>query len=938
MQQRNIFNIPNNYHFFHSLFDFLNENFGDIANIRLFLPNRRSCREFKRIFFQQNNAQILPKIKAISDISYEDFFDLSAQNQDWTQILINELLENKVLSKTDYLFFLTKEIQKLSVFGENLEFDQAFRIATNLQKIFEELEAEEITLEQISEIDDSDLSLFRQFNLEFLKNFYSQIKNSLLKKNIISASFNQNLIIKNYIKLLEKSEANFPIIIAGSTGSLPFSRKLIKTIFNQKNGHVVLYGLENKENSATQNHPQFFSNHLISFLGIDKNIIKNIAKEEFLLSPKVRHDMVSMIMVASDEALKWQEAKSLLDLENLKKDLEENLQLIEAKNSIEEAKIITSILEKNQHLKTALISNNDDCLSLVRVMIEDNNISFNDARSLGIKNAKIVNFLLLVLELITQEFNSSTLLAILKNPLCVYSKNKDLVNDFEIKILRQERSASGISAIREKIKLTNDKDLENFFNKFCEDVFKINFKNNYLTSQVENLIHIIENLSKQSFEELLSQEESQVELFELFEKLKLQGDAKINPKNLLNVFNNLFAQISYFDKSDSESSLQILSTIEARLLNFDLVIIASLNEGDFPGIEGDNYLGKKIKSDLGIDKNLKKLGQNSYDFCNYLANKSVILTRSKNSKDLILLESPFLLKLRVFCNKLGITLSDGKKYFSLPKNLNHYPSLKITPTHPKPALEVRPNKISITEISKLISDPYSIYAKKILKLKELKEIDYEPSVAEFGSFVHKALEEFVKDKNDFLSRAKIIFKDYFVNQEAELIWWPKFENIFNNFLDENTQFDNCKNYLEMPLELRIGEILISGKVDRLILQNNEIGIFDYKTGLPATKNEVILGRDPQLTVAALALVEGAFNLEFKKISSLNYWKLSALSKSEIKKICGDSEEITTLIYAAKAGLTKLFEHFSKQENGYISAPDKNNYQKNEYWHLARITD
>ena len=142
----------------------------------------------------------------------------------------------------------------------------------------------------------------------------------------------------------------------------------------------------------------------------------------------------------------------------------------------------------------------------------------------------------------------------------------------------------------------------------------------------------------------------------------------------------------------------------------------------------------------------------------------------------------------------------------------------------------------------------------------------------------------------------------------------------------------------MPLELRIGEILISGKVDRLILQNNEIGIFDYKTGLPATKNEVILGRDPQLTVAALALVEGAFNLEFKKISSLNYWKLSALSKSEIKKICGDSEEITTLIYAAKAGLTKLFEHFSKQENGYISAPDKNNYQKNEYWHLARITD
>ena len=364
-------------------------------------------------------------------------------------------------------------------------------------------------------------------------------------------------------------------------------------------------------------------------------------------------------------------------------------------------------------------------------------------------------------------------------------------------------------------------------------------------------------------------------------------------------------------------------------MNYDLVIIASLNEGSFPEIESENWLGKKIRKDLEIDKVLKKIGQNAYDFCNYLSNKSVILTRCKSSGSAILIESPFLLKLKTLCKKIGVKIDEGAEIFSALKKLNSAAPKEIKVPDPKPKIEFRPKKFSITEISKLISDPYSIYAKKILQLRELEKIDFEPSYAEFGSFVHKALEEFVRNPNETNSSKKLhkIFDEYFLSEEAKLIWWPKFENIFSDFKEKNESFFGLVNHLEVPVKLQLGEVLISGKIDRVICNNEgNAEIFDYKTGQVSSKKDVISGNDPQLTIAALAL------LEEMAIESLNYWKLSSSKSGEIKKICDKNEEVQILLSATKAGLTKLFEYFAKEENGYIAT--KNN-EYNEYKHLSR---
>lgn len=68
---------------------------------------------------------------------------------------------------------------------------------------------------------------------------------------------------------------------------------------------------------------------------------------------------------------------------------------------------------------------------------------------------------------------------------------------------------------------------------------------------------------------------------------------------------------------------------------------------------------------------------------------------------------------------------------------------------------------------------------KNFKIEELKPIDYEPSNAEFGSFVHNALEEYIKNPDQV--NFEKIFDKYFLSKQAKLIWLPKFKIFFEFF-------------------------------------------------------------------------------------------------------------------------------------------------------------
>lgn len=895
----NIFNIEANYHFFASLLAFLEENFAQkLDSLQLILPNRRSCRELKLLFLKKSKTQKIPKLKAIADLSYEDFFQFLPDEE--VKRTIEELTKAKVLDELDYLFFLTEKIQKQAVFG-NLDFNQAFKSAGALKELFDEIEQEEIDLNQIALVDDSNLAGHRQVTLEFLSEFAIYTKNILLKENIFTRASYQNLVVKRFIEALENHQLKSPIIIAGSTGSVAFSKKLIGAISKQEHGFVVLHNFKNPRELPQENHPQFLLKRL--FDSLENKNLQNLRSETLKISPQSCTDFLDLMMLPHQEASKWQNAK----IENIAPDLEKNFLLIEAKNDIEEAKLIAGILQKNQSKKSVVIINDKNFANLLKLELERLNLDFNDSRSQRIFNSKLINFLILLIEISKKDFNSHSLLALFKHSL--FAQDTEIIKDFELNILRKSRTKKGLEGLKEAAK---------------DNLFVRKFLANFSAEiNIKSLIKITENLTKKTWLELVNNEEAGEEIFKVFELLKKQN----YHIDSLESFKAILAQISYFSKSDALSNIQILSPIEARLLNFDLLILSSLNEGNFPKISGENWLGKKIKKDLGIDKDLQKVGQNAYDFCNYLSNPKIVLSRAKSRNGVDLLESPFLTKFKTLAKKLDVNLNFGEEFFNYLNRENNVAELEISETCPIPPLAVRAQKFSITEISKLIANPYFIYCKKILQLNELDKIDYEAGNREFGSFVHKALEEYIKNPNN-VNFAEI-FEEFFIAKNDKLTWWPKFENIFANFLDLNEEFKDCKNLVEENVEMRLNNIFLRGKIDRIILGENA-AIFDYKTGVIPDKKSVESGLEPQLTIAALMLLEKQI-----EISELNYWKLSGTGEGKIEKISDNKEITNLLIMAAKQGLEKLFSYFDDEKNGYIA---RDNLNFDEYKNLARIND
>jgi len=992
----NIFNIPSNYHFFDSLLDWLEASFGDkISDAKILFPNRRACREFQNIFAAKFGEKLsAPKARAIGDILPQDFLDSFPRQK--ISLIVDELFKIECLDSFDYLFFLSKEIIKTRVFGENISFIQALSYAAQLKNLFDDIERQEIDLGLLYEIDDSDLAAHRQFTLEFLKKFYLRVKNSVLKNNIFSQVAYQNYVISKLAETIIDQGLKSPLIIAGSTGSVNFSKKLIQAVARDKNGYVILYGLrqdglrDGETDRATKNvadsdeilnetHPQFILRELVKSMDIEVSAVKRIAIEKFKICEKDRLDFLNYTMLPSDKTDKWQDLETKIKLPIISEDLAKNFSYLEAQNEVEEARIIAIAAYKAvaKKQKIAIISGDQKFVGLLKTELRKFSLQFNDARGLDLSDSKLANLILLILELQENNFESATLLSLLKHAYSPYFLDKNL-SDFEIMILREQRSGEGLSGILQKLGLQLNKqkneiiqkevlqkaqELQIFFTDFLQAISAFtNIRGEVdIAYHVKNLITAIENFTKKSLEDLIAAEQGPEELSRLFKKLNSMNGFVINAKDALQFFQHLFAQISYLEKSEIDASIQILSPIEARLLNFDIVILASLNYGNFPQIESENWLGRKIRSDLGIDLMAKKIGQNAYDFCNYLSNKNLILTRSQSKNGVLAIASPFILRFEILCKKFAIELIGIKKYQELlsAKNSNElcdeasnllgvegkYKKNKLLSEErlsPKPPRKYRPKKLAITDISKLISNPYQIYARKILQLQELRKIDYEPEFMEFGSFVHKALEEFVKNPcglENFLQKAQEIFAQYFISEEAQLIWWPKFENIFKNFIIENSRLEACHNYVEVPVKMMIKDILLVGKIDRVsFFESDEVEIFDYKTGQVPSSREVDSGDQPQLTISALMLCLGVIenadlkNIEEQKIRALNYWKLSAFSESEIKVMAKTNEKVAIMIAAAKAGLERLFEHFDDEKNGYFANSDI----KNEYSHLARI--
>ena len=913
----NIFNIPCNYNFLESLYHWLSVSSLDLQQIKIILPSRRASNELKNIFRNNNYCAILPQIKALADIAIEDFSEfIDEKDEDF----FSDLLTAKKMDNLEAIFFISNQIRKLDIFGK-INFEQSCKIAIKLQELFDEIEFEQINFNKIEAIDDINLALHRQITLEFIKDFYTQTKTSLIKNNLYFSSAYQNFIIDKYHEILQRKDSKKTIIIAGSTGSLNCAKKLIKTIAHKKNCFVFFNNFIEMDNSKNlpNNHPQFFNNQLFNFIKISGNKINNLTYSDKILAPNCRNDFIIELTKSSHETISWQNFSNHEKILEISKDIIENFSLIETENHLKESELIVEIINKNQNIykNIAIINNNSELTRIIELRLKKLGINYFNSSSINLVNNELIIFILKIIKLSESDFNSWQLLSIFKDDLFNFF-DEDFTARFENKILRQSREFSGLKGIIEFCK--NNLEIDELFNKFLQALPKNN--------SIDELINTVEKLTNKSWNNLVNNYKASEEITLFFSSLQ-HLNYQIESAN---EFEFLCSQITYFKDSDPSFSVKILSNIEARLLNFDLIFICGLNYGDFPQILEDNWLGKQISRDLGIDRQSKKIGQNTFDFCHYLGNKKIVLSRCVASSNDIRIASPFLQKFKTLIKKINLDKSIILQ--NLSENFLEIKPVQYKIPSPLVPKEILPNKLSISSISKLQNDPYSFYAEKILKINELNCLDYQPSNREFGSFIHKALELYINDNSNKNKFSKI-FKLYLNNQEAKYTWFARFEKIFNNFLLKNNEFLNYQNLVETQISALIYNIEIIGKVDRISIdQNKYVTIFDYKTGVPPSKKSVILGNEMQLTLTALLLVKNGF-CTVDQINALNYWHLSLKEEKNIHEIIDSKIKVCDLLNNTQKILEELFSKFFI-DNKPFSA--NQNTKNSIYKHIARFDE
>jgi len=899
-----IYNISSQYHFLGTLKSWLKDNFNIDNNLNLILPSKRACSNFKKLLVN-SNCYILPKINAISDICLTDFKIFNELTN--YQEICDEIASAIKLDQIQAMFMVGEEIAKVNFFGK-LSFEHSCKLALKFQEIFDDIEFEEINLTSIKNVENINLALHQQLSLDFIKDFYFQIKMKMLQNNLYFASSYQNFITNKYCYLLNQAQLDFPIIIAGSTGSINSSKNLIKAITNQKQGYVVLHNFY-QVNHHKKNHPQFLNNQLLNHLQINEKSIKNIEYQEQMLSDHNRYGFLQETMKTDDESDSWQNFKKNPNLDKIIDDLKENFLYFEALNPNHEARIITQIIQDNLHhnYKIGIIDNNPILSKNIENLLNLINVEYVVSSTTSLTNNDLIIFLNDIILIKETDFNSALFLNILRNKFCKFADDFKLINLFEIEVIRQERELQGLKGILKKCQ--KNPLLENFIEEFLSCLPK--------DKSITSLILSLERISGKKFNEITIESRAGKEIVEFFNKLIHYNYNYSNASE----FNFVCSAIKYHNNiKNSDPKIQILSNIEARLINFDLIIISSLNQGDFPQITEDNWLGNKILFDLGIDRSTKKISQNAFDFFNYLGNKKVILTRSLSSGNSLNISSPFLLKILTLLKKINNTF-ELKKIIEVQKiNIS---SFKISYAQYKPDLKFLPAKLSITEFSTLINEPYSIYLKKILKINELKKIDYQPNYSEFGSFVHKALEIHLLQES--FSDFKKIFHEYFINKEAIYTWYVRFNKIFENFLNHNSEINQLKNYCEYKINFNFNNLKITGKIDRIILDNNnKLSIIDYKTGLMPSSKSVISCIEPQLTLSAIGLIEQGFCL-VSQINNLFYWKLSINSSFELRSITNNESKFEQLIIDTYKNIQEIIDKYFVNNSPFCATNESKNY-------------
>jgi ATP-dependent helicase/nuclease subunit B len=266
----------------------------------------------------------------------------------------------------------------------------------------------------------------------------------------------------------------------------------------------------------------------------------------------------------------------------------------------------------------------------------------------------------------------------------------------------------------------------------------------------------------------------------------------------------------------------------------------------------------------------------------------------------------------------------------------------------------------VTEIETWLRDPYAIYAKHILRLPKLNDLDQETEAADYGTLVHAGLHIFLHehgiiwpgDADALMRRAmrRALAESY--ARAALAAWWePRLDRIAGWVVEtERRRRDDVRltalgTELSGSLEIeRPGRrFTLRARADRIERREDGLlAILDYKTGQVPSRKELDLGLAPQLPLEAAMAAAGVFGADLRGVAAeLTYWHLTGGYQpgDSTKLFDRKDDDLRAEIDKALRGLEKLIDRYDEPERCYLAHPYPAwSPRFSDYAQLARVAE
>ncbi|MFN4288466.1 MAG: double-strand break repair protein AddB [Brevundimonas sp.] len=966
----------------------------------ILLPNRRAARLMTDAFARRatDRPRLLPMVRALGDLEGDEPPFAPGGIGDDLPPAIGALARRFELAG-----LVAREQHRLGR-GE-LSVSQQLDMADAVGRLLDSCQIEEVAgLDRLHDLAGTDMAAHLAEHWRGAAGFLAAVAQAWSERldalGLMDVSARRVRLLNALARQWQEMPPAHPVIAAGSTGTVPAAARVLGTVAGFDRGAVVLPGLDlSLDESAWQAlepaHPQYAMKRLLERHEMLREQVRAWPGSDGALDARSsRRALISESLKPPEATHDWYEAIQRMKGERVLERGLEGLKLVEGEHEEHAALLAATLMREaveQDGLTCALVAPDPVFARRVQARLSRWGLQADSSAGTPLAMSAIGALIDQLVALACERFSAATVLAVLRAPATRLGLEDETrargVEALERLALTGPRPASpdvvrarimavaaheGEEARRAEVRA----DALAVWDALCEALAPVLALRGAdaipLADGARAVAASIEALARLSGAEAESSGDgafrgaSGEAAARLLSELMGEG-ARLAPLSrhcLQRLMRQLLIEEVVRTGGPVHPRLRILGSIEARLYRADRMILSGLEEGVWPpAAPVDPFLSRPMRAAIGLPSPERRIGLSAHDFAQSAHAREVVLLHTRRAADKPSVRSRWLWRLQTLIRGAGEKLStpDGLQAMAaaLDAPARTVPSSLLPAERPcpKPPVPARPMRLSVTRVEEWLRDPYSAYARHILKLFARPLPDEVADVRLRGTAIHQAMEAFARawseaDSAQGRERFAALYLDALREHgldesalHAESVFASRLGNWIVDFEMQRRAVARrivLEEKGETRISTRAGAFTLTAKSDRMELSDAGLAIIDYKTGTPPDARQVREGWAPQLPLSAVVAERGGFgSIGEAAVHALEYVQVTGRAPPArivpaIRPARGEDEPpFREVIHDALAGLIARVEAFADESVGYLSRVRPNRHGS-DYDHLARF--